>query len=66
MKATYQTRISDFEGLERRNGDALLSAYAHLYGRIQRKLFAQVSAGRSAPSLKQEYLQRYGIPARMF
>ncbi len=66
MKATYQTRISDFEGLERRNGDALLSAYAHLYGRIQRKLFAQVSASRSAPWLKQEYLQRYGIPARMF
>ena len=66
MKATYQTRISDFEGLERRGGDALLSAYAHLYGRIQRKLFAQVAAGRSAPSLKQEYLQHYGIPARMF
>ncbi len=66
MKATYQTRISDFGGLERRNGDALLSAYAHLYGRIQRRLFAQVSAGRSAPSLKQEYLQRYRIPARLF
>ena len=66
LPATYQTRISDFAGLERKNGDALLSAYAELYCRIQRKVFAQVSAGRSAPSLKQEYLQRYRIPARMF
>ena len=66
MKATYQTRISDFGGTDRRKGDALLSAYAELYCQIERKLFAQVSAGRSAPSLKQEYLQRYGIPARMF
>ncbi len=66
LPATYQTRISGFEGLERRNGDALLSAYADLYGRIQRKLFAQVSAGRAAPSLKQEYLHRYRKPARMF
>ena len=64
--ATCQTRISEFDGIDRTVGDALLSAYADLYGRIQRKLFAEVSAGRSAPSLKQEYLQRYGIPARMF
>ena len=34
--------------------------------RIERKLFAQISAGRSAPSLKGEYLRRYRIPARMF
>ena len=66
MKATYQTRISDFDGLDRRNGDALLSAYAELYCRIERKLFAEVSAGRSAASMKGEYLGRYGIPARMF
>ena len=66
MKATYQTRISDFDGLERRNGDGLLSAYAELYCRIERKLFAEVSAGRSAASMKQEYLGRYQIPARMF
>ncbi len=30
------------------------------------KLFAQVSAGSSAASLKSQYLKRYGIPARMF
>ena len=43
-----------------------MSAYAELYGQVQRKLFAQVAAGRPAVSLKSEYLKRYGIPARMF
>ena len=66
LQATYQTRISDFAGLDRPAGDGLLSAYADLYGRIERKLFAEVSGGRSAVSLKQEYLKRHGIPARMF
>ena len=64
--ATCQTRIGAFDGKDSVVGEGLLSAYADLYCRIQRKLFAQVSAGRSAPSLKQEYLQCYGIPARMF
>ena len=66
LSATYQTRIRDFEGMDRRAGDSLLSAYALLYGRIERRLFADVAAGRSAPSLKGEYLMRYRIPARMF
>ena len=47
-------------------GDAALSAYGELYGRVQREVFAAVAAGQSAASLKSEYLQRYGIPARMF
>ena len=64
--ATYQTRIRDYSHIERAVGDAALSAYAGLYGRVQRKLFAQVVAGRSAASLKNEYLGRFGIPARMF
>ena len=64
--ATWQTRISDFDGIDPTVGEGLLSAYTELYGRIQRKLFAEVSEGRSAPWLKQEYLQRYRIPARMF
>ena len=66
LPATYQTRISDFAGMDRPAGDGLLSAYADLYCRIQRKLFAQMAAGRSAPSVKQEYLRRYRIPGRMF
>ena len=64
--ATYHTRIRDYGGMDRSEGDAALSAYAALYGRVERKLFAAVSAGRSATSLKSEYLERYEIPARMF
>ena len=52
--------------MDRTAGDAALSAYGELYGRIQRKLFADVAAGSSAASLKNTYLTRYGIPARMF
>ena len=63
---TYQTRVREYSGVDREAGDAALSAYAALYGRVERKLFAEVAAGRSASSLKSEYLQRYGIPARMF
>ena len=47
-------------------GDAALSAYAALYGKVQHKLFADVAAGRSAASLKSEYIEEHGIPARMF
>ena len=52
--------------MERIDGDAALSAYAELYGRVERKLFAEVVAGKKATSLKSEYLKRHGIPARMF
>ena len=64
--ATYQARIHSYSGVERAVGEAALSAYAGLYGRVQRKLFAEMAAGRSAASLKNEYLGRYGMPARMF
>ena len=63
---TYQTRIAAYSDMDRSEGDAALAAYAGLYGRVQRKLFADVAAGRSATSLKSAYLKRYGIPARMF
>ena len=63
---TYQTRTADYAGLDRSAGDAVLAAYGELYGRVQRKLFAEVAAGRSTTSLKSAYLERYGIPARMF
>ena len=33
---------------------------------MRRKLFAEVAAGRPATSLKSAYLERYGIPARLF
>ena len=66
MQATYQTRVSGYGCRDREAGDAALAAYAGLYGRVQRKLFADVSAGRRAVSLKSAYLERYGIPARIF
>ena len=56
---TYHTRVSDDFGVA-------LAAYGELYSRIQRKLFSEVCAGRSAVSLKSAYLEKYEIPARMF
>ena len=64
--ATYQTRILGYSGIDRRVGDSVLDAYAELYGRAERKLFADVATGKSARSLKGVYLRRYGMPARMF
>ncbi len=66
MQATYQTRISGYQERDGASGDAALSAYAELYGRVQRKLFSEVAAGIPAASLKNTYLRGYGIPARMF
>ena len=63
---SYQTRIAAYEGIDRSVGDAALSAYAALYGKVQHKLFAVVAAGRSAVSKKSEYIEKHGIPARMF
>ena len=54
---TYQTRISDYADMDRLEGDAALAAYAELYGLVERKLFAEVAAGRSPGSLKSVYLQ---------
>ena len=66
MIGAYQTRITVFRGMDRAEGEAALSAYGELYGRVQRKLFAGVAAGRSAVSLKSAYLGEHEIPARMF
>ena len=65
-RGSYQTRIAAYEGIDRSVGDAALSAYAALYGKVQHKLFADVAAGRSAVSKKSEYIEEHGIPARMF
>ena len=66
MKSTFQSRISEYLEVELGVGNAALAAYAELYGRVERRLFADVAAGSSAGSLKSAYLRRYGIPARMF
>ena len=63
---TYQTRIAGYGDIDRSDGDAALSEYAALYGKVQRELFAAVAAGRSAVSKKSSYIEEHGIPARMF
>ena len=64
--ATYQTRVSGYVGLDREAGDAALATYAELYGQVERKLFADVAAERSAAPLKSDYIREHGIPARLF
>ena len=44
MISTYQTRVREYAELERADGDAALTAYAGLYGQVERKLFAEVAA----------------------
>ena len=63
---TYEDRIHSFEELESGQGISALSAYAELYGRLERMLFGRYRAGVSLPSLKSSYLLTHRIPARMF
>ena len=65
-KFTYQDRIRSFQKVGLAEGDAALSDYAELFGRVERVLFAQFSARVSLTSLKNAYLIAYRIPARMF
>ena len=64
-KFTYQDRIRSFQNVGLAEGDAALSDYAQLFGRVERILFAQFSAGVSLTSLKNSFLIKYRIPARM-
>src|SRR3989454_1350723 len=45
---------------------AALDAYAELYGRAERSLFAAMQAGRAINDLKRDFLPRFGITARHF
>ncbi len=58
---TYQTRpVLDDEQA------AVLDAYAELYGRTERSLFAALQAGGKLNDLKRDFLPRFGITARQF
>ena len=61
-----RTGFTPLRNLSPSRGISALSAYAELYGRLQRKLFGRYCAGVSLPSLKSEYLLTHRIPARMF
>ena len=63
---TYQTRISSYDGTCREDGDSFLSAYADLFGRVKRSLFAKFCFGEDIVSLKKCFLAEYAIPARLF
>ena len=56
MISTYQTRVTVFRSMDRLEGEAALAAYAELYSRVQRKLFADVAAGRPANLVEERVL----------
>jgi IS605 OrfB family transposase len=58
---TYQTRIDTTS-----EQDEGLSAYAELYGRVERSLFAAIQAGGDFSKLKPEFMRRFGITARQY
>jgi len=61
MQRTYETRLPS--DLAR---DPILDAYAALYGRAERTLFARLRAGEPLAALKREFLVRFGLTARQF
>ena len=58
---TYQTRV-DLQSQQ----DAALEAYAELYGKTERILFAETQTGIKATALKHQYQHRFRITARQF
>ncbi|MGH6815777.1 MAG: hypothetical protein ACREC6_08735, partial [Hyphomicrobiaceae bacterium] len=46
--------------------DGVLAAYADLFGRVERTLFAAWAAGARINDLKSAYLKRFGLTARQF
>ena len=58
---TYQCRLRLLP-----EQDAALAAYADLFGRVERKLFAAWAAGARMSGLKSTYLKTFGITARQF
>ncbi len=58
---TYQTRLR-----LRPEQEAVLDAYAALFGKVERALFAAVCVGKSLNDTKREFLRRFGITAQQF
>ena len=58
---TYQTRL-----VQDAVQTAALDAYARLYGRVERSLFAAMKAGGTVNDLKRAFLPKFGITARQF
>ena len=58
---TFQTRFT-YDS----KADEILDDCANLMSRVERTLFAEISAGKSASDLKSSYLVKFGITARQF
>jgi len=58
---TYQTRLA--LTLEQ---EAILEAYAQHMSRVERKLFAEIAAGKNPSKLKSPFLIQFGITARQY
>jgi hypothetical protein len=58
---TFQTRLSLTEPQA-----SALDAYAGLYGKVERSLFAAMQTGATPNDLKREFLPKFGITARQF
>lgn len=58
---TYETRI----GISTSH-DTVLNAFSRYFTRLQRRLFADISAGQKPNELKSDYITRYQISARHF
>jgi len=58
---TYQCRMD-----AGKTEDEFLSAYAALYGKAERTLFANLQSGGNLTGLKREFLPGFGITARQF
>ncbi len=61
MQRTYETRLP-----VEADRDGVLAAYAELYGRAERTLFAKLQAGDAVAALKRTFLVRFGLTARQF
>jgi len=58
---TYQARLNLAPVQEK-----VLEAFAELFGRVERSLFAALQTGKSITDIKREFLGRFGITARQF
>lgn len=61
MQRTFTTRLSRDP-----TRDKLLEAYADLFGRAERTLFARLRAGAPLAATKRAFLVRFGLTARQF
>jgi IS605 OrfB family transposase len=61
MQRTYGVRLPGDP-----DRDSILAAYADLYGRAERTLFARSRAGEPLAALKRAFLVRFGLTARQF